>query len=100
MGNGWKQLQEGFPCLLTWRLDQLLVVDILLRVPEHTLEPVVLDVLRVGEDVGVVAPAPPAGLAVPHQVEAVQVGAAPPAPALSLAVQGRVAEGVTRAPKP
>ena len=91
-------MQECFPCFLTWRLDELLVVDILLRVPEHTLEPVVLDVLRVGEDVGVVSLS--AALPVSKQVEAVKVSAAPPAPALlRLTVQGRVAEGVTRAPK-
>ena len=89
------------PHLLTWRLEELLVVDIFLRVPEHALEPVVLDVLGVGEDVGVVSLPPPAGLAVPQQVEVVQVGAAPPAPALPrLTVHGRVAEGVTCATKP
>lgn len=96
MGKSRKELQESS---LTWRLEELLVVDILLCVPEHALEPVVLDVLGVGEDVGVVSLPPPAGLAVPQQVEVVQVGAAPPAPALSLTVQSRVAEGVTRAPK-
>ena len=63
---------------LTWRLDQFLVVDVLLRVAEHALEPVVLDVVCVGEDVGVVA------LPLAQQVEAVQVGAAPPAPALAV----------------
>ena len=87
------------PYPFTWRFDELLVVDILLRVPKDALEPVVLDVLRVGEDVGVVALS--AALPLPKQVEAVKVGAAPPAPALlRLTVHGGVAEGVTRATKP
>ena len=87
------------PYRFTWRFDELLVVNILLRVPKDALEPVVLDVLRVGEDVGVVSLS--AALPVSKQVEAVKVSAAPPAPALlRLAVQGGVAEGVTRATKP